>query len=67
MYKSTKFGKVMKEYKRGQLRSGAKRGPKVKNRKQAIAIAHSESDKYKAKGKSGNPHKDLPLCRHWSK
>src|SRR5690606_28119464 len=36
-----KVGKVMKEHKRGTLRSGS--GRKVKSRKQAIAIALSES------------------------
>ena len=36
---------VMKEYKRGTLHSGS--GAKVKNRKQAIAIAMSEAGKSK--------------------
>jgi hypothetical protein len=36
-----KVKKVMKEHKRGSLRSGS--GGKVKSRKQAIAIAMSES------------------------
>jgi hypothetical protein len=35
----------MHEYKHGTLRSGSKRGPKVKNRKQAIAIMLSERRK----------------------
>lgn len=34
-----KMAKVMSEYKRGELHSGSKKGPKVKSRKQAIAIA----------------------------
>ena len=38
-----KIHKVMGEYKRGQLHSGSKRGPKVKSRRQAIAIAMSEA------------------------
>ena len=38
---SKKVGKVMHEYKHGQLKSGGK--AKVKNRKQAIAIALSEA------------------------
>jgi len=42
-----KIHKVMGEYKRGTLRSGSKRGPKVKSRRQAIAIAMSESRKGK--------------------
>lgn len=40
-----KVGKVMKEYKQGKLRSGKPgpgKGPKVKSRKQAVAIALSE-------------------------
>lgn len=36
-----KVGKVMREYKEGTLHSG-KKGPVVKSRKQAIAIALSE-------------------------
>lgn len=43
---------VMHEYKHGRLHSGSKRGPKVKNRKQAIAIMLSE----KRKEKSGRGH-----------
>ena len=38
-----KIHKVMGEYKRGTLHSGSKRGPKVKSRRQAIAIAMSEA------------------------
>jgi Family of unknown function (DUF6496) len=34
---------VMHKYKTGTLHSGSKTGPKVKSRKQAIAIAISES------------------------
>lgn len=47
-----KVKKVMEEYKAGQLHSGSKKGPKVKSRKQAIAIAMSESGQsIKKKGK----------------
>jgi hypothetical protein len=35
----------MGEFKRGKLHSGSKSGPKVKSRKQAIAIAMSEARK----------------------
>jgi hypothetical protein len=42
-----KVEKVMHEYKEGKLHSGSKKGPKVKNPKQAIAIALSESRKAK--------------------
>lgn len=36
---------VMHEFKRGRLHSGSRRGPKVRNRKQAIAIMLSERRK----------------------
>ena len=42
-YNEAKVGKVMGEYKRGKLHSGSKRGPKVKSRKQAVAIALNEA------------------------
>ena len=38
-----KVAKVMHEFGAGVLRSGSKRGPRVKSRKQAIAIALSEA------------------------
>lgn len=38
-----KVQKVMDEFKSGKLRSGSKTGPKVKSRKQAVAIALSEA------------------------
>ena len=41
----SKVQKVLHEYKTGTLHSGSKKGPKVKNRKQAIAIALSEARK----------------------
>lgn len=44
-----KVEKVMHEYKEGALHSGSKKGPLVKNPKQAIAIALSESRKAGAK------------------
>lgn len=40
-----KIEKVMHEFKAGKLHSGSKKGPKVKSRKQAIAIAISEQKK----------------------
>ena len=49
--KGGKIEKVMSEFKHGKLHSGSKKGPKVKSRKQALAIAISEAKKagqYKA-------------------
>jgi len=45
-----KIGQVMHEFGKGKLRSGSKKGPKVKSEKQAIAIAISEAKRkgYKA-------------------
>ena len=40
-----KIEKVLHEFKEGELHSGSKKGPVVKNRKQAVAIAISESKK----------------------
>jgi len=36
---------VLKKFKRGTLRSGSKKGPKVKRRKQAVAIMLNEKRK----------------------
>lgn len=47
MAKGGKVQKVMHEFKTGELHSGSKKGPVVKNRKQAIAIALSEARKAK--------------------
>ena len=47
--KQAKVGKVMKEYKAGELHSGSKKGPAVTSRKQAIAIAMSEAGMSKKK------------------
>ena len=40
---SKKVQKVMHEFKTGTLHSGSKKGPVVKSRKQAVAIAMSEA------------------------
>ncbi len=45
-----KVGKVMHEYKKGGLKSGS--GRKVKSRKQAVAIAMSESGQSKRRRKA---------------
>jgi hypothetical protein len=36
------YDRVMPKFKAGKLRSGSKKGPKVKSRKQAVAIMLSE-------------------------
>lgn len=40
---------VMSEFKHGTLHSGSKHGPKVTSRKQAVAIAMSESGRAKTR------------------
>jgi hypothetical protein len=45
MLGQSKIKTVMGEYKRGALHSGSHKGPVVKNRQQAIAIAISEARK----------------------
>lgn len=44
-----KIAKVMREFKHGKLHSGSKKGPMVKSRKQAVAIALSEQRKAEGK------------------
>jgi hypothetical protein len=46
-----KVKKVMEEYGKGDLHSGSKKGPVVKNKKQAVAIAMSEAGMSKKKAK----------------
>ena len=53
--KQAKVGKVMGEFKSGKLRSGSKSGPKVKNPKQAKAIAMSEAGMGRSGKKKKNP------------
>jgi len=45
--KQAKVKKVMGEFKAGELHSGSKKGPVIKNRRQAIAVAMSESGQSK--------------------
>lgn len=49
--KQNKVKVVMEEFKKGDLHSGSKKGPRVTNPKQAIAIALSEQRKSRKKGK----------------
>lgn len=49
--KQAKVAKVMREYGKGKLHSGSKKGPVVKSRKQAVAIAMSEAGMSKKKKK----------------
>ena len=46
-----KVAKVMREYDAGKLHSGSKKGPKVKGKKQALAIALSEAGISKKRSK----------------
>lgn len=56
-----KVAKVMREYKAGTLHSG-KKGPVVKSRRQAIAIAMSEAKM--SKGAKKKPAKRAPKGYH---
>lgn len=55
------FDEVMHKFKHGKLHSGSKKGPKVKNRKQAIAIMMSEKSKAEAGDKEYQPKKGISV------
>lgn len=57
--KKGKVEKTMHEFKKGKLHSGSKKGPKVKSRKQAIAIALNQARKKKKIAKGGKTGKAL--------
>jgi hypothetical protein len=47
--KKAKVAKVMREFKTGTLNSGSSKGPVVKNKKQAVAIALASAKMTKKK------------------
>jgi hypothetical protein len=53
-----KIEKVMEEFKEGALHSGSKKGPQVKSKKQALAIALSEARKAGTKLKVSKKKRD---------
>lgn len=61
--KKSKIEKVMHEFKEGKLHSGSKKGPKVKSREQAIAIAISEEEDDDDKKPKSSAAKRLGMMR----
>lgn len=53
------FDEVMHKFKHGQLHSGSKKGKKVTNRKQAIAIMLSEKRQAEAGKKEYQPKRKI--------
>ena len=56
------IAETMREFKRGKLHSGSKKGPKVKSRKQAIAIGLSEE---RGKGMSKSQRKRMEMMKRY--
>lgn len=57
--KRGKVEKTLHEFKKGTLHSGSKHGPRVRNRKQAIAIALKQAGKSKySRGTGGRVRSD---------
>ena len=56
--RSNKVAETMHEFKHGTLHSGSKKGPKVKSRKQAVAIALKQAGK--SRGKKAMASKGTP-------
>lgn len=63
--KEGKVKKVMREFGKGQLHSGSKKGPVVSNPRQAIAIALSEQRKA-GKGMADRMAKHIEKKKHKS-
>lgn len=57
------YSEVMSKFKHGSLHSGSKKGPKVKSRKQAIAIMMSEKRDAQKGKKEYQPPKGSALHR----
>lgn len=65
----TTIAGVMREYGAGELHSGSSTGPKVRNRKQAVAIALSEQRQQgkPVAPKVNHPHRNLGKFLHKAK
>lgn len=60
MARKSKMEKTMHEFKEGSLHSGSKSGPKVKSRKQAIAIGMNQARKSR-RGSAHMPSDEHPM------
>lgn len=60
------YDEVMHKFKHGKLHSGSKKGPMVKNRKQAIAIMMSEKRKAMSGKSEYKSKKKRPIASAYS-